>query len=135
MKCPLLLLFFLDKNIYYHLLQFILFYSVSLSSDKPLTPVLTSNNNNPVTADDITLFCTTSTTGITSYEFRREGTTLIKSASNSYRISGAQIGRDDGSYTCVASVNTVASDPSAGFAVTSEFLSILFVCLIFRDES
>ena len=85
-----------------------------------MTPTVTADKSNPSRGDDIILTCRTSTQGIDTYEFRREGATIATSSSNIYIINAAAIGTDDGTYTCIASINTVASDSSIGYTVTSK---------------
>ena len=87
--------------------------------DKPVTPTLTSDTTNPVNGQDITLTCTTATVGVTSYEFRRGGLSLAVSASNTYTIFSATIGADDGSYTCSVVKDTISSDASIAYFMTS----------------
>ena len=88
------------------------------SSDKPATPVLTSDVRDPTDGDTIVLTCTTTSSGITNYEFFRGRTSLVKTSSNQYTVSSAAIGKDDDSYTCVASIDTVASDASSAHVIS-----------------
>ena len=85
-----------------------------------MTPTLTANISAPTDWDTIELTCSTTSGAITSYEFQRGATSLATSASNTYTISTATIGTDDGSYTCIAYIDTVASDASSAHAVSCE---------------
>ena len=87
-------------------------YFLCRSSDKPATPKLTADVSSPTDGDTIVLTCATTSAGITSYEFFRGTTSLVKSSSNQHTVSGSAIGTDDGSYTCVAFIDTVTSDAS-----------------------
>ena len=89
-----------------------------VSSDKPATPTVTKDVSDPVDGDAITLTCTTVTSGINTYDFKRDGTTVASGvSSNTHVLSAAAIGTDDGSYTCIAYIATVASLESSGLAV------------------
>ena len=103
---------------------FVLFFS-----DKPATPTITADVSSPTDGDNIVLTCATTSSGITSYEFKRGSTSLATSSSTTYTISTATIGTDDDSYTCIASISTVASDPSTAHVVACEF------CFICKDFS
>ena len=85
-----------------------------------MTPTLTADVSSPTDGDDIVLTCATTTGAITSYEFKRGVTSLATSASNTYSISTATIGTDDDSYTCIAYIDTVASDASSAHVVSCE---------------
>ena len=95
-------------------------FGVFLLSDKPTTPTLTSSVADPTDGDAITLTCATTSTGITQYEFLLDGSSVSASASDTLAIGAATIGTNDGSYTCIASIDTVASDPSVALAVGCE---------------
>ena len=82
-----------------------------------LTPDLAS----PTDGDDIVLTCSSTSSDITSYEFFKDGTSLAAAASsNEYTISAATIDTHDGDYTCIASIDTVASDASSTLGVQCE---------------
>ena len=94
-------------------------YAYSYSSlDKPATPVLTADVRSPTEGDSIVLTCTTTSSGVTNYEFFRGRTSLVKTSSNKYTVSSAAIGKDDDSYTCVAYKDTVASDASKAHVIS-----------------
>ena len=88
------------------------------SLDKPVTPVLTADVRSPTEGDTIVLTCTTTSSGITKYEFFRGRTSLVKTSSNKYTVSSAAIGKDDDSYTCVAYKDTVGSDASKAHVIS-----------------
>lgn len=90
-----------------------------------MTPTLTPDVSSPTDGDTIILTCATTTGGITSYEFKRGTTSLATSSAATYTITTATIGTDDDSYTCIAYIDTVASDPSIAHTVACE----LFICL------
>ena len=82
-------------------------------SDKPNKPSLSDDTMaSPTDGDNIVLTCTTSSPGITGYEFYKGETSLGKTTSNTHTIKAAAIGVDDDSYTCVAYLKTIASDVS-----------------------
>jgi len=89
-------------------------------SDKPTTPVLTTSNSNPTDGDAITLTCTATEAAVNNYEFKRGSTTVTSGSANTLAISSATIGADDGSYTCIVSIDTVSSDASIALAVQCE---------------
>ena len=91
------------------------------SSDKPATPVLTADVSSPTDGDTIVLTCTTTSSGITSYQFFKGVTSLVSASSNQHTVSSAAIGSDDGSYTCVASIDTVASDASSAHVISCKW--------------
>ena len=91
--------------------------TVATSADKPATPTISTDNSDPVDGESITLTCTSSTAGVTSYVWKQDGSTLSGQTSQTYTIAASAIGSDEGSYTCLAYVDTVASDPSAGHSV------------------
>ena len=73
--------------------------------------------------------CGTTSTGVNTYEFKKNGTSIsrLNSSSATYTMTAATIGRDDGNYTCVAKIDTVASDESDIFQLTiSEYLNFLY---------
>ena len=90
------------------------------SSDKPATPTVTADSATPTDGDNVVLTCTTTTVGITAYLFKKGVNTLANSASSTYTISAAAIDANDGTYTCIAYVETVASDESATYSVSCE---------------
>ena len=81
-------------------------------SDRPDSPTLTADVGSPTDGDSIVLTCTTTSSGVTSYEFFRGSTSLVKSSNNQYTISASAIGTDDGCYICVAFIDGVASHAS-----------------------
>ena len=85
---------------------------------QPVTPTLTVNL--PVTMGTIELTCGTPTEGITAYEFKRGDTSLSVSPCNKYIINIADIGAEGHSYTCIAYIDTVASDDSDPHVISSE---------------
>ena len=93
------------------------------SSDKPATPSVSADSATPTDGDNVILTCTTTTTGITSYVFKKGANTLATSASATYTITAAAIDTHDGTYTCIAYVQTVASDESATYTVACESVS------------
>ena len=96
-----------------------------ISPDKPATPILTTGNNDITEGDDIILSCSTTTSfGITSYEFRRNGLFFDTSLTPFYSIRGAAIGTHDGVYTCLAISNTLSSDTSGELTISSELMII-----------
>ena len=54
---------------------------------------------------------------------------MVDSASDTYTMATAAIDTDDGSYTCVAKIATVASDASTATVVTCK--SVLFLTSLF----
>ena len=108
-----------------------------ISSDKPDTPVLTTDTSDVTTTDgdDIPLTCTSTTPGISMYQFYKGVTSLVTSPSNVYNITQATIDRDDGVYTCVVYIHgvgvdniTVTSQHSRDFHLRCE-TSLIFVHL------
>ena len=91
-----------------------------LFSDRPETPILTANDSSPTDGDSIVLTCTTSTAGITSYEFRYNGQVLETSENNTYVINSAIIDSHDGNYTCTAFIDIVPSNTSSVLVVECE---------------
>ena len=89
-------------------------------ADKPETPVLSTDNSNPTDGESISLTCTTATTGVSSYEFKRGTTSLVNGAYNVYNIPTATIDADDDDYLCIAYIDTVASDVSNVITVLCE---------------
>ena len=91
-------------------------------SDKPTTPTLTSSNSDPTDGDSITLTCTATEAAVDGYEFKLDGATVTSGSSNTLLIGSgtATIGTHDGSYTCIASIDTVSSDASSALDVNRE---------------
>ena len=90
------------------------------SSDKPAKPTVNADSASPTDGDNVILTCTTTTTGITDYEFKKGSRSLTKEASATYTISAAAIGSDDGTYTCIAYIHTVTSIESATYNLKCE---------------
>ena len=74
----------------------------------------------PADGDKIVLTCTTTTPGVTSYEFRYNGSMIVNSASSIYEIAIATYPLDEGSYSCIAYLDGVASEESAPYTLTCE---------------
>ena len=75
-------------------------------------PSLVADIQNPTDGDVITLTCSSTTSGVTKYEFLKENV-VIHSGPNAFRVIGpAVIGTDDKSYTCIAYIDNIASDTS-----------------------
>ena len=91
-----------------------------LLSDKPAQPTLSVSNLDPTDGDAITLTCTAAEAAVDGYEFLLDGSSVVVQAGNTLSIAAAAIGTDDGIYTCIASIDTVSSDPSAGLNVQCE---------------
>ena len=90
-----------------------------MSSDKPATPAVTKDVSDPVDGTTITLTCATLTPGITAYTFKKDGNNIaIGQVSDTHVLSSAAIGADDGSWTCIAYIATVASLESSGLTVS-----------------
>ena len=87
---------------------------------KPVRPSITRDVNNPTEGDDIVLTCSSISKGVTAYEFKRGPMKLAKSWSKSYKISNAQIGKDDGSFTCIAYIGAQYSAASHATVISSE---------------
>ena len=87
---------------------------------KPVRPSITRDVNNPTEGDDIVLTCSSITSGVTAYEFKRGPMKLVKSSSATYKISNAQIGKDDGSYTCIAYIGAKYSAASQPTVISGE---------------
>ena len=102
-----------SKSVGEHIIVFVF-------SDKPTTPTLTTDNSDPTDGDAITLTCTAVEAAVNSYEFKLGSTSLASGSSSTYSMSSATIGTDDGSYTCIASIDTVASDASSALSVACE---------------
>ena len=96
------------------------------STDQPAKPTITSNIINPSVGDTISLTCASATFGVESYEFKKDGVTLITSNSNTYTIFGATGSDHDGSYTCTVVKNTFPSQSSDAYTVTGESFLTLF---------
>ena len=86
--------------------------------------------SDPTDGDDIELTCTSSSTGITDYEFFRGETSLVKKTGNKYTIDSAAIGTDEGSYKCVTYIETVASGGSRPLVIECKSSSQPFFCNI-----
>jgi len=91
-----------------------------VSSDQPTTPTLTTDNSDPTDGDAITLTCTATESAVNNYEFKLGSTSLASGSSSTYSMSSATIGTDDGSYTCIVSIDTVSSAASTALAVARE---------------
>ena len=102
-----------SKSVGEHIIVFVF-------SDKPTTPTLTTDNSDPTDGDAITLTCTAVEAAVNNYEFKLGSTSLASGSSSTYSMSSATIGTDDGSYTCIASIDTVASDASSALSVACE---------------
>ena len=90
------------------------------------TPTLTASASNPTDGDLLVLECTTTTGGITSYQFVKNGQTIQTSASATLTFAPAVFVTNDGSYTCVAiRAGTPPSMASNAITVACE----LFNCL------
>ena len=98
-------------------------YTCLFISVKPKTPTVNADSASPTDGDNIILTCTTTTTGITDYEFKKGSRSLTKEASATYTISAAAMGIHDGTYTCIAYVHTVASTESVPFTLRCESVS------------
>ena len=98
--------------------------SVSLTV-KPVKPTLTVSPTDPTDGDNVDLTCASTTAGITEYEFFDPNGASLGVQSNQYLSLGqAEIGNDDGMYTCTAISNSsVASDPSDEAEVACKFLT------------
>ena len=84
---------------------------------------MTANVSSPTDGDDIELTCATTTSGITSYEFKHGSTFLNKSASNTFTINTATVGTDDGRYSCIVYIDTVVSYVRKAFChITSSII-------------
>ena len=79
-----------------------------------------ANDTTPNDGAAIDLTCMTTTTGISIYEFKRGTTLVAKTSSATYTIPSAIIGSHNGDYTCIAYIDTVASDPSNIHGVACE---------------
>ena len=79
---------------------------------------MTADVSSPTDGDTIVLTCTTTSSGITSYQFFKGVTSLVSASSNQHTVSSAAIGTDDDSYTCVASIDTVDSDASTAYVIS-----------------
>lgn len=97
-------------------------------SDQPDTPTLVSDNNDPTDGDYITLTCNTTTTGITSYLFKRDQTLVANTTVNTHKIAHATLGTYEGQYTCVAFIDTVPSIVSNVIAISCEYTGNINVC-------
>ena len=105
-------------------------------TDKPATPTLTADNSDLTHGDDITLTCTTSTAGITNYEYLRNGQNVATTRLSTYKIANAAVGTHDGRYSCRAIVNTISSDPSNEIIVSGKALFVrLYGIEIYNDTT
>ena len=78
--------------------------------DRPATPTLSVNSTDPVHGDVLTLTCTSTTPGVTSYDFRHDGVVNWHTmTSNTLTLDPAHIGTDDGVYACRASISATSS--------------------------
>ena len=93
-------------------------------TDKPSRPVVSSDLSDPTDGQDVTLFCTTTTSEVNSYEFFKDGNSLSSGSNNTLLISSATIDTHDGVYTCVAYIDTVASESSDLFYIQCEYLLV-----------
>ena len=106
------------------------------STDSPAQPNLITSNLSPTDGDSVTLNCATSTNGITRYSFLKAGVSVSTTASNTYVMNTAAIDSDDGSYTCIVFIGTVASPASTALDVFCEFCwesnsgSILYIYVV-----
>ena len=109
-----------------------------MSTDKPQTPVVSTDNSNPTDGDSITLTCTSSTGAVNGYTWQLDGSTISGQTGQTYAIAQADIGTHEGAYTCVALIDTVASDTSSALTVNCKYkgkrilLALFFVlCLLY----
>ena len=86
-----------------------------------VTPTLTLDKASPTDGEVVVLTCATPTTGIDTYQFLKDGVSVVDSSSATYTMPTATIDTDDGRYTCVAKKNTVASEPSKATIVACTF--------------
>lgn len=98
-------------------------------SDEPDTPNLVTDNNDPTDGDYITLTCNTTTTGITSYLFKRDQTLVANTTVNTHKIAHATLGTYEGRYTCIAFIDTVPSNVSNDVAISCECTVNSYVCI------
>ena len=76
------------------------------------------------------LTCNSPTVGVNRYEFKRGAVSLgAAAAANTYTITAAAIGTDDGSYICVASVEGLPM--SAGESGAKDVSCELYLCTHF----
>ena len=69
--------------------------------DKPATPTLTSDApDSPTEGDTITLTCSTNSSSVSSYRFLLGYVIVQENNSSTYVIRDAEIGTDEGKYTC-----------------------------------
>ena len=94
--------------------------SFLVSSDKPTITQLSPDVQAPTDGDVITLTCETKVSGATRYVFKHENKIVANQSVNTYTIGHAMIGQDDGTYTCLAYINTVVSDVSSDLLVKCE---------------
>ena len=91
--------------------------------DQPATPILTSNIREPTDGDVITLTCVTLTSGVTSYKFYKDNNQKPLPSTgnmNTYTITNASLGNENGAYTCVALYESVSSDNSSALSIRGE---------------
>ena len=80
-----------------------------------------TSNPDPTDGEDITLTCTSSTTEVDSYTWRRNGVDIDMQTSQTYAIPQGDIATMNGDYTCVALFGTVASDASSALTVSCKY--------------
>ena len=90
---------------------------------KPITPTLSLSNNDALvpTGEDFTFTCQTPSTAtpVTYSFFKDSDSTAVHSTNtgNTYILKPAEVA-DTGSYTCTATIDSVASSESPALAVT-----------------
>ena len=98
---------------------------VIYSTGKPNKPTLTASSSNPTDGNNLVLTCTTTTGGINSYQFVKNGLTIQNSASATLIFTPAVFVTNDGTYTCVAvKAGTISSDSSNSVIVACELFPV-----------
>ena len=81
----------------------------------PTKPTLLPDNKDPTDGESLTLTCTSTTAGITKYQFNKDGVTLPSfGTGQTYTIHSLNLTSFDGTYNCVAYIDSVKSAASDG---------------------
>ena len=85
-------------------------------------PTITSNVNEAVEGDLITLKCETATKEATRYKFYKDTVQLTSATMNTFTIPKASLDSDNGKYTCIAYFENVPSKQSTAFSLLGKII-------------
>ena len=99
------------------------------SSDQPATPLLTASKVDPTYGDSVTLTCSSSTEGVTSYRFFKNSAPLTPTGTgNTFTIVNAtEIIPGGVNYSCKAFIDSVSSEASKNLNVLGRTLIFIII--------